>query len=340
MARPVTPLDDRLPAVLSRREILAAGHGKNRESRTDLVRVGHGLYRRAGEGLLLPPGAEGATVDGHRPPWPVDHLAALLRLHPTAVLSHETAAVLHGLPTPTALWRRLEQREDGGRREGTLPPIHLSLPKGTRRVRREGIVDHRRRLADVHVRELHGLRVTSLERTWLDLCAMGWPWLVDDLVVAGDHLVKHPWHPDGRQSPLTTVERIRRAVREVGQFKGKRLAIQALDLVRVGADAATETRMRLALLDAGLPEPELQCPIDPADEDSPEADLGYRDCRLALQYEGAGHRTVDQQTRDVRRDRYAAARGWRTLKANVDDLRDGFRSFIHAVRAHLDACGC
>ena len=63
MARPVTPLDDRLPAVLSRREILAAGHGKNRESRTDLVRVGHGLYRRAGEGRLLPPGAEAFKKD-------------------------------------------------------------------------------------------------------------------------------------------------------------------------------------------------------------------------------------------------------------------------------------
>lgn len=368
MARRVMPLDDSLPTVLSRQEILAAGHGKNRESRTDLVKVGYGLYRRAGERPVHPYGAQGLPLgsaghppgtssipldayglptgaqdtlgEAHRCPWPVDHLAALLRLHPSAVISHETAAVLHRLPMPTSRWRQLEQRVDWSGGEGAIPPIHLSLPKGTRRVRRAGIVDHRRKLDAVHITELYGLRVTTLERAWLDLCALGHPWLIDELVVAGDHLVKHPWHPNGRMPPRTTVEQFRRAILEVGQFKGKRLALEALDLVRVGADAASETKMRLALLDAGLPEPELQCRIDPADEDSPESDLGYRQWKLALQYEGAGHRSAQQQTRDVRRDRYAAARGWRTLKANVDDLREGFRSFIQSVRAHRDAYGC
>lgn len=121
-------------------------------------------------------------------------------------------------------------------------------------------------------------------------------------MAAGDHLVKHPWHPDGRRPLLGTVAQLRVALTEVGRFKGKRIAQQALGLVRVGADAASETRMRLALLDAGLPEPGLQCPIDPGDEDSPEADLGCRDCRLAM--------------------------------------RDGFRSFIQAVRARREALGC
>ncbi|XNZ00535.1 hypothetical protein ACL90Y_00495 [Micrococcus luteus] len=340
MARPVTLLHPTLPSVLSRREILSAGHGRNRETRADLQRVGYGLYRRRGEGLLLPLGGD-AGADGQPwHPWPLDHLEALLRLCPTAVLSHETAAILHGLPLPTGLWRRLEMLRERGEREQVLPRIHLSLPKGTRRVRREGIVDHRRKLDAVHVTELHGLRVTTLERTWLDLCALGYPWLLNDLVVGGDHLVKHPWHPDGRLPPLTTVERIRQAIVEVGQFKGKRMAKDALDLVRVGADAPSETLMRLALVDAGLPEPELQCPIDPDDAESPETDLGYSECRLAMQYEGAGHRTAEQQTRDVRRDRYAAARGWKTLKANVDDLRDGFRSFIRDVRAQRRARGC
>lgn len=352
MARRTTPLDAHLPAVLTRQEILAAGHGKNRESRTDLVKVGYGLYRRTDAGLLLSSGGEAALGSGDsmtgaailgetsQQAWPLDQLAALLRRHPTAVLSHETAAVLHGIPLPTPLWRQLAETETWLGAEGNLPPIHLSLPKGSRRVRRAGVVDHRRKLETVHVTELHGLRITTLERTWLDLCAVGYPWFLEDLVAAGDHLVKHPWHPDGRLPPLSTVAEIRKALAEVGQFKGKRLAKEALELVRVGADAASETKMRLALLDAGLPEPELQCPIDPEDEDSPECDLGYEDCRLAMQYEGAGHRTAEQQTRDVRRDRYAADRGWSTLKANVEDLRDGFRSFIRAVRARREAFGC
>lgn len=340
MARRPAPLDHRLPPVLSRREILAAGHAKNREARSDLEKVGHGLYRRMDSGLVVPRAESATACELAWSTWPLDHLQALLRRHPSAVLSHETAAILHGIPVPTVRWRQLERGEDRGGLEGRMPTVHLSLPKGSRRVRREGVADHRRNLGATHVTELHGLRITTLERTWLDLSAMGWPWLLEDLVVAGDHLVKHPWHPDGRLPSLTTVQRIRGAIDEVGQFKGKRIATEALDLVRVGADAPSETLMRLALLDAGLPEPALQCPLDRADPDSPECDLGYEDCRLALQYEGAGHRTAEQQTRDVRRDRYAAARGWDTLKANVADLREGFRSFIRAVREHRGRHGC
>lgn len=327
------PLDDGLPTIITSRDVRASGLSPERLRAQDLEHLDHGIYLRR-DATLRSWQSLGLPEPGHR--TLPDFLAALLTLHPSGVLSHETAAHLHGIPMPHAPWLH---RDPSGYRTSDLPPVHITVPKGTKRIRRSGVVDHRRKLDARHVTEVHGLRVTTLERTWLDLCALGYPWLLDDLVAAGDHLVKHPWHPGGRLPPLSTVEQIRQAVDQVGQFKGKRLAKDALELVRVGADAAPETKLRLALLRAGLPEPELQCPIDPDDEDSPETDLGYEDCRLAMQYEGAGHRTAEQQTRDVRRDRYAAERGWRTLKANVDDQREGFRSFIRQVRRHRDSWG-
>lgn len=105
---------------------------------------------------------------------------------------------------------------------------------------------------------LHGIPVTSIERTWADLAALLPRGTVDELVVAGDGIVKHPWSPWGRQAPLTTVERLRAALQRAGRYKGVRTARDALDLIRLGSDAATETKMRLALVHAGLPEPELQ----------------------------------------------------------------------------------
>ena len=333
MPSTAAPLPSRLPPVLTAADLTDAGLHPERSRRAGLRRVGQGLYRQTARD----PGswADVGLADpshGHDR----DLLAAVLRRRPTAVLSHETAAHLHGIPTPSRPWR---PPDDAGLPRDAAAPVHLTLPRGSRRIRRPGLVDHRRRLDPAHVTTVHGLRVTTLERTWLDLCALGFPWRLEDLVAAGDHCVKRPWTPQGRLPPLSTPDALARTLREVGRFSGIRTARAALDLVRVGADSPPETRLRLALVDAGLPEPELQAPIHPADPRSPEADLAYRSLRLCLQYDGAGHRTPDQQTRDSRRERYAAAHGWDTWRATVHDLREGFASLVGEVRRRRAAAG-
>ena len=85
----------------------------------------------------------------------------------------------------------------------------------------------------------------------------------------------------------------------------------------------------------GLPEPELQAAIEPGDPFSPVADVAYRHVRLALQYDGAGHRTREQQARDARRDRYGQARGWTTLRVTWADGREDFRGVVAVVRRRL-----
>ena len=109
----------------------------------------------------------------------------------------------------------------------------------------------------------------------------------------------------------------------------------AVDLIRVGADSAPETFLRLAMMDAGLPEPELQVQIVPGDSYSPAADLGYRRQRIAIQYDGGHHLTREQQSRDNRRDAAFHFAGWRYFKFNADDLANEFRRAVAQVRTAL-----
>jgi len=101
------------------------------------------------------------------------------------------------------------------------------------------------------------------------------------------------------------------------------------------ATSGPETKLRLALVAAGLPEPQLQVRLDPDDRWSPEADLGYRRLRIALQYEGASHRTPDQLRRDNRRDAQVDKARWRYLKFDSADLFDGFARACREVREAL-----
>jgi very-short-patch-repair endonuclease len=75
----------------------------------------------------------------------------------------------------------------------------------------------------------------------------------------------------------------------------------------------------------------------PEDPYSPAADLGYREQRIAIQYDGAHHRTLEQQSRDNRRDDVFNAAGWRYFKFNADDLANDLRSAVNRVRIALRA---
>ena len=80
----------------------------------------------------------------------------------------------------------------------------------------------------------------------------------------------------------------------------------------LGADSAPETLLRLAMLDAGLPEPELQLTLWDGPM-APSADAGYRARRIALQYDGAHHLDEVQRHSDRRRDKAFEAAGWTVL---------------------------
>ena len=158
------------------------------------------------------------------------------RLHAFAVhrrtdfaFSHSTAAAIYGLPLPS--W--------------SSESIHVTVPAGCRPPVVRGFVGHK--LAHWHTVEVEGLPVTTPEQTWLDLATMP---RHDDLVVVGDHLVGGP-------HALTDRERLRRAISESAGRRGTGHARLALESVRTGSESPGETRLRLMLVHAGLPEPSL-----------------------------------------------------------------------------------
>lgn len=312
-----------LPAHLADRpftrvDLTTAGWSVERARRGDLVRVVHGVHRsweaETGDWADL-----GFPVDPV--PWPPMDAAAVVR-RARGVLSHQSAALVHGLVVPA--WVRPDGR------------LHLSRPHDRGLSGLPRVQTHARSVPPVDVTSIHGIPCTSLERTWVDLASLMPRGPVDPLVIAGDALVNHPWAGEGqaRGAARTTVVSLRAALERAGRFKGVRAARLALDLVRVGADSPPETELRLALLAAGLPEPELQARIDPADPWAPAVDLAYRPWRLSLQYDGAHHRTREQQGRDARRDGLVQDAGWRSLRLTAEDRHDGFRRAVEWVRRH------
>lgn len=147
-----------------------------------------------------------------------------------------------------------------------------------------------------------GLRVSSPEQTFIDL-ATGLSLV--DLVVLGDSLVTKR-----RTSPLKLVEA---ALGWKG--KGCRLARRAARLVRVGVDSPTETRLRLLMVLAGLPEPVVShIEHDAKGGWAKRFDLSYPDLMLIIEYDGRQHAEDDRQWGcDISRREELDSEGWRLI---------------------------
>ncbi len=206
---------------------------------------------------------------------------AALKLAPDgAVASRHTAAVLIGGVVPSR------------------PEVHLTLPTG--RLRVAGI-DARRGTLTARAR-WRGIPVSSAEDTFTDIAAdLG----LVDLVVLGDSLVK---------AKRTTPERLRKAADRAGGRHAATLR-RAAGLVRVGVDSPMETRLRLLLVLAGLPEPVVNhVEYDEDGRWSRRFDLAYPEHRLAIEYDGRQHaETQEQWEHDVDRREGLDADRWRLV---------------------------
>ncbi|UKA49067.1 endonuclease domain-containing protein [Arthrobacter sp. FW305-123] len=238
---------------------------------------------------------------------------------PGAWISHVTAARLHGFCLPPWLSDSNE--------------LHLSKPRHLPSVRRKGVIGHTVIASADEVEYVRGIRMSTRSRTWLDLARRV---TVPDLVCMGDELIRIP-RPEfeERETPFTTLEALRKLVDRHKNLQGVVRAREALDLMRVGADSAPESLLRLAMLDAGIPEPELQVKLRPSDPFSPSADLGFRARRVALQYDGGHHQEREQIFSDRRRDKAFEAAGWTVLKFGKEDLADNFSSATKKIKSAL-----
>lgn len=149
-----------------------------------------------------------------------------------------------------------------------------------------------------------------------------------ELVIAGDWLVRL-----GLAQPPALVDAATSAGRHC------RLATRAAKLVRARVDSPPESRLRLCLVLAGLPEPWCNVTIGVGDLPVGKPDLGYFQFKLALEYEGDHHRTErGQWNTDIARYEDFAVLGWHVIRVTAARLRRP-RQLVSQVHDVLRARG-
>lgn len=267
---------------------------------------------------------------GIRTECPTAELALSVRVRPfievneRCAASHLTAAELLNLPRR---WRK-----------GAPDMYDIIRPEGAAHLNRPHVIVHRMKLYDDEVTTVDGIPVTTPERTWLDLAEM---LSVDEVVVAGDSCVRVP-RPEfeGRDEPLCSLADLQRMIDRHKGKRGLRKAKEAIRLIRVGADSAQETMLRLAIVRAGLPEPELNVPI-PADDGRRhhQPDLSYRRYRVGIEYEGEHHGDELQIERDIARSERYSALGWTEVRISKRHMSNDGKAAVAKVRSALVQAG-
>lgn len=237
--------------------------------------------------------------------------AALAVAGPTAVLSHATAAAFWGAVVP--------HDED----------VHVSLPDGSPRCERRGIRAHRA-LQGAVVSQHQGLTVSSPLQALREMAADGVNLV--DLVVAGDSLLK--------QHRFSLLELKAAAAGWVG--RGAKVARRAARYLREGVDSAMESRLRMLLVLAGLPEPKVNLILrSPNGDWRMRFDLCYRHLKLIIEYDGRQHAESTSQWRhDIRRREELDRLGWRVVVIDADGIYAHPGETLDRVHRLLRELGC
>jgi hypothetical protein len=177
------------------------------------------------------------------------------------------------------------------------------------------------------VRWRKGLPLTSPEATFADLA--GSLDLVQ-LVVLGDRVVRRE-----ATSPALLVAAMAR-------FSGRHAAVarRAAGLVRAGVDSPPESRLRMLIVLAGLPEPEVNHII--RDHDTGDwlrrFELAYPHLQVAIEYEGRQHRDNDEiWAEDINRREDLDRRSWRVVQVISGGLFDSpLRTLQRIDQARVD----
>ncbi len=201
-------------------------------------------------------------------------LAALM-VHPAdATATHFSSARVLGAPVPDH------------------PLEHVTVGRAEDRRQRHGLRCHVAALGAADVAVVRGLRLSHPHRLFVEMT----PWLsLVDLVVLGDWLVKHEHATAG-----SLVEYCSRTAAPHAER-----ARRAAAYVRPRVDSPMETRLRMLIVLAGLPEPEVNLRIRLDDgQAGVRLDLSYPKVKLAVEYDGRQHvEVVDQWESDlVRRE--------------------------------------
>jgi len=267
---------------------------------------GDQLDRRVRSGRLARLGARVFAVGGAPPSWEQQLVAALLDLGPSAVVSHRTAAALHGF--------------DGYE----CCPVELTLPRSGRGVTGPWTVHTTRQLELIDRVQVGGLPATSASRTIIDLAATA---TIPELERAIDSAVR-----DGSSSPAFLARRLH-------DLRGRgRRGVVLLDqlLVDSGGHSDLERRFLALVRSAGLPRPTCQRVFRRDGATLARVDFTFEPRPVIVEVSGRrGHSSDAERARDAQRRNELQHLGFVVLEFTNEQVRRHPTMVIRTLRRHL-----
>ena len=257
----------------------------------------HRDVRRSSRDTYLPRAAD--ELQGIR--------AVLLGAPEGAVVSHLTAARLWGFEVPLVAQDQ---------------PVDLTVGRNVRRRHRRDRRIHFRDVPAAETRRRHGVLVTSVSRTWIDLAAVVPP---AALLAVSDQMLARGDPPDEFSAVLA------RSVGRRGVAAARRVAPRAHRL----AGSPMESVLRWSIHEAGLPPPVLQHVVRDAGRFLGQVDLAWPGHRVVVEFDGNVHRDRRVFVEDLRRQNGLVLAGWTVLRFTSADVLGRPQQVLAAIRAAL-----
>jgi hypothetical protein len=225
--------------------------------------------------------------------------------------SHVTAAELLGLRMPEGWWPEA---------------LHVTSIFPVRAPRAQNIIGHQS--GDAATILVEGMRTAEPIATWVACASL---LSIDDLIVMGDGLVR-------RKKPLAKMGELAEAVSTHSGQRGYVKLSRALPQIRPRTDSARETLLRLTVVRAGFPEPEINPEIrNGSGVVIAHGDMVFREFRTIVEYDGGQHRTDERQFEiDIERLDRLMEEGWRVIRVGKSLMRQRanlFRKISLALEA-------
>ncbi len=237
-------------------------------------------------------------------------LAAVVAAGSGAVLSHRSAAALHGIPG------------------FSIEPLTVSIPRRRRSL--AGVeLEQSLALPPRHCLVLDAIPCTSVARTLFDLCGSVRALRAERALDSS--LARR----------LVTLPSLWRVLDDLAEHGRSGTVLMRALLTERGAryvppESELESRFVELASSHGLPAPERQVDLGDADAWIGRVDFVFRSARLVVEIDGARfHDGLLDHRRDAERDRRLTADGWTVMRFRWDEIVNHAAAVAGQIREHL-----
>ena len=238
-------------------------------------------------------------------------MAARAALGEDSVVSHHSAALIHGLDLFPA----------------ASVPVTLTRPPTRRcnRAKSDGVVFHAAELPADHVTTLLGVRITTVPRTVVDLARVS---SFMSAVVTADSALR----ADAKRADFTSKEALIAACDACAGWPGNRQARRAVEFSDPRAESVLESCARVIFHEHGLDPPELQFTVTGPDFRF-SVDFYWAEHRLIVEADG-GIKYSDPQraVRQLERDQRLRDLGYKVVHFTWRELFQNPAAVIERIR--------